>query len=224
MLYYSASFDGQGAIAIQAAKDFARLTGNTMHQVLALVRFGRFDEILEIDNRPGGDIPGGMWDFAQGYAHLRKHEADFAELYLRRVRVVADTSEAKYRGHPAAHILGVLAGILESEIQRDSGDLDGAITTLRATVELEDQMQYDEPEPMPFDSRHWLGAALIEAEQYAEAETVYRAELEDHPRNGWSHFGLIQALSKQGKDTTEVRQQYAESWARADHWIQSSRF
>lgn len=224
MLYYSASFDGQGAIAIQAARDFTRTTGNAMHEALALVRFGRFEEILEIKERPRGDIPGGMWDFSQGYAHLRQQEADFAELYLRRVQTAADTSQAKYRGHPAAHILGVLAGILESEIQRDSGDLEAAISTLQATVNLEDQMQYDEPEPMPFDSRHWLGAALLEMERYEEAEAVYRMELKDHPRNGWSYFGLLQALKKQGKDTTKVQQQFDASWARADHWIRSSRF
>lgn len=224
MLYYSASFDGQGAIAIQAARDFTRSTGNAMHEALALVRFGRFKEIMEIEKRPNGDIPGGMWDFARGYAHLRQQEADFATLYLHRVRTVADTSQAKYRGHPAAHILGVLAGILESEIQREAGDLSGAITTLQATVGLEDQMQYDEPEPMPFDSRHWLGAALLEAERYAEAEATYRAELEDHPRNGWSYFGLLQALKKQGKNTQMVQEQFEESWARADHWIRASRF
>jgi tetratricopeptide (TPR) repeat protein len=224
MLYYSAAYDGQGAIAIQAAKDFTKLTGNNMHQVLALIRFGRFDEILELTDRPEGDIPGGMWDFAQGYAHLRQGEADFASLYLKRVQTTADTSEAKYRGHPAAHILGVLSGILDSEIQRDAGNLTGAIATLETTVDLEDSMQYDEPEPMPFDSRHWLGAALLEAERYAEAEAVYRTELKDHPRNGWSYFGLVKALKMQGKDTTEMQRKMEMSWARADHWIRSSRF
>ena len=224
MLYYAASFDGQGAIAIQAARDFVRMTGNTMHLMLALVRFGRFEEVMEVENRPSGDIPGGMWDFARGYAHLRLGDADFAEVYLKRVRTVADTSQAKYRGHPAAHILGVLAGILESEILRDAGNMDSAIAILKTTVALEDSMEYDEPEPMPFDSRHWLGAALLEAEQYSAAEKVYLAELEDHPRNGWSYFGLLQALEQQKKDTSAVLQQFEEAWARADHWIQASRF
>lgn len=224
MLYYAASYDGQGAIAIQAARDFTRTTGNSMHEALALIRFGRFEEVLEIGKRPEGDISGGMWDFAQGYARLRNGEADFATLYLKRVQTTADTSQAKYRGHPAAHILGVLAGILDSEIQRDNGNLAGAIATLQTTVALEDTMQYDEPEPMPFDSRHWLGAALLEAKRYEDAEATYRTELEDHPRNGWSYFGLLKALEQQGKDTSEIQQKRQESWARADHWIRASRF
>ena len=224
MLYYSASYDGQGAISIQAAKDFTLSTGNAMHQVLALIRFGRFKEVLQITDRPTADIPGGMWDFAQGYAYLRNQESDFASLYLNRVQTTADTSHAKYRGHPAAHILGVLAGILESEIQRDSGNLAGAITTLKATVALEDEMEYDEPEPMPFDSRHWLGAALLEAHRFYEAEQTYLAELADHPRNGWSYFGLLKALKAQGKDATEIQQEFDKSWERADHLIRASRF
>jgi len=224
MLYYSAAYDGQGAIAIQAASDFARMTGNTMHHVMALIRFGRFEEVLEIEKRPSGDISGGMWDFAQGYAHLRNDESDFAQLYLKRVQIIADTSEAIYRGHPAAHILGVLAGILQSEIERDSGNLGGAIRSIKAAVAIEDEMQYDEPEPMPFDSRHWLGATLMEAERYEEAEEVYKTELVDHPKNGWSYFGLIKALEAQEKDASEIQEKFDKSWERADHWIRASRF
>ena len=70
MLLYAASMDGQGAIAMQAGKDYAKLTGDTFYQVLTLVRFGRFDEVLEVTNRPKDDILGGFWDFAQGYAQL----------------------------------------------------------------------------------------------------------------------------------------------------------
>ena len=79
MLLYAASMDGQGAIAMQAGKDYAKLTGDTFYQVLTMVRFGRFDEVLEVKNRPKDDILGGFWDFAQGYAHLKTGDADFAK-------------------------------------------------------------------------------------------------------------------------------------------------
>ena len=72
MLLYAASMDGQGAIAMQAGKDYAKLTGDTFYQVLTLLRFGRFDEVLEVTNRPKDDIPGALWDFAQGYAQLQQ--------------------------------------------------------------------------------------------------------------------------------------------------------
>ena len=59
---------------------------------------------------------------------------------------------------------------------------------------------------------------------YAEAEQVYRAELDDHPHNGWSLFGLKTALNAQGKSSPEVDRDLAASWARADTWLQASRF
>ena len=225
MLLYAASMDGQGAIAIQAARDFTRQTGSNFHELLTLIRFGRFQEIMEVDDRPDRVIPRGVWDFSQGYANLRAGEPDLADLYLKRVQIAADTStEAKYRGHPAKQLLGVLAGILEGEIHRHNDRLEKAIATLEATVALEDEMQYDEPEPLPFAARHWLGAALIEAQRFADAEQAYREELEDHPNNGWSLFGLLKALEAQGKPIEDAKAQFDESWGRADHWIRASRF
>lgn len=224
MLLFAASMDGQGATAVQAGRDYAKLTGNNMYHVLTLLRFGRFDEILEVEARPERDIPRGMWDFAQGYAHLRQGEADFARVYLERVKAMADTSKSRFRFHPAQPLLATVAGILEGEIHRDAGDLDGAIAAFERAVVAEDTLQYDEPEPLPFAARHWLGAALLEAERYAEAAAVYRAALEDHPHNGWSLFGLRQALAALGQEDAAVDADWQESWARADIWLRASRF
>ena len=84
-------------------------------------------------------------------------------------------------------------------------------------------MGYDEPEPLPFAARHWLGAALLEAKRYEDAERVYREELEDHPHNGWSLFGLKQAIAARGASAPDVDADLAASWSRADTWLQSSR-
>jgi tetratricopeptide (TPR) repeat protein len=224
MLLYAASMDGQGAIAIQAGRDYAKLNGNTMYHVLTLVRFGRFDEIPGVTDRPKGDIPGGFWDFAQGYAHLRKGETDFARVYAARVLAAADTSKEMFRVNPAKNLLGTVGGILEGEIKRAAGDLAGAIESFERAVKLEDDLPYDEPEPLPFAARHWLGAALLEARRFADAERVYREEIEDHPHNGWSLLGLKQALAGRGLTSEEVEKDLAASWARSEVWTRSSRF
>ena len=83
MLLYAASYDGQGAIAMRAGKDYTKLTGESFYEVLTLIRFGRFDEVLQVTNRPTPEIQGGLWDFAQGYAHLKQGHADFAASILR---------------------------------------------------------------------------------------------------------------------------------------------
>ncbi len=223
MLLYAASYDGQGAIAMRAAKDYAKLK-DTSYQVLTLLRFGRFDEILEVTHRPENEISGAMWDFAHGYAHLRQAEADFAAVYLARLKKSADTSTAMFRTHTAKTLLGTLAAILEGEIKRAAGDLPGAIRSFERAASLEDAMGYDEPEPLPFAARHWLGAALLEAKRYAEAERVYGEELKDHPHNGWSLLGLQLALAGRGVTSAEVDADLQKSWARSDTWIRTSRF
>jgi len=224
MLLYAASMDGQGAIAMQAGKDYTKLTGETYYQVLTMIRFGRFDEVLEVKNRPTPVILGGFWDFAQGYAELRTGNADFARVYLDRVKKAADTSKDVFREHTARNLLGTVAGILEGEILLAAGDTNGAIAALEHAVAIEDQLGYDEPEPLPFAARHWLGAAFVEAKRFEDAERVYREELADHPHNGWSLLGLQKSLAGRGTSSREVDEDLAKSWSRADTWIRASRF
>jgi hypothetical protein len=46
MLLFSASYDGQGAVAIQGAKDYAKLVDDReFYRALTKFRFGRMDEI-----------------------------------------------------------------------------------------------------------------------------------------------------------------------------------
>ena len=136
MLLYAASMDGQGAIAMQAGKDYAKLTGDSYYQVLTLLRFGRFDEILAVTNRPKSEITAALWDFAQGYAQLRQGSADFAPVYLARVQKTADTSTAMLRVHTAKNLLGIVAAILDGEIRRGNGDLNGAIAAFERGAAL----------------------------------------------------------------------------------------
>jgi tetratricopeptide (TPR) repeat protein len=219
MLLYAAAYDGQGAVSMRAGKDYGKLTGNSFYEVLTLIRFGRFDEVLLVTSRPKGDVEGALWDFAQGYAHLKQGQTDFAQLYLERVRKTAATSKASFRVSPAKDLLSVVAGILDGEMKRMAGDVDGGIAAFTQAAEIQEALIYDEPEPLPFSARHWLGAALIDAKKFSEAETVYRAELQHHPHNGWSLLGLQQALNGQGKTEAAVDADLAASWSRSDTWI-----
>ena len=179
---------------------------------------------MEITKRPEREIPAAAFDFSQGYAKLKLGDADFAKAYLAKVKKVADTSKGEFRTHSAARLVGVLAGILDGEITRMAGDVPGAIVKFEAAVKLDDEMDYDEPEPLPFPARHWLGAALLEAKRYAEAEKVYRDDIAQHPHNGWALLGLQQALKAQGKSDPAVDADLAKSWVRSDTWIKASRF
>jgi len=91
MLLFAASMDGQGAVAMQAARDYGKIVpGGAFYEAMTMLRFGRFDEILELDDPPAGGIQRGFWDFARGYAYLRNDEPERASVYLERVRRAAE--------------------------------------------------------------------------------------------------------------------------------------
>ncbi len=223
MLVFAASMDGQGAIAMQAARDYDKTVGDHVYPILAFIRFGRFDEVLEI-SKPTDEIGAAVWEFGQGYARLRKGEKDLARTHLKHLLVAAATSKGMFRFNSADHVLAALGGILEGEIYRSNGDLDSAVASFRRGVANEDAMIYDEPEALPFSVRHWLGATLVERKSFADAESVYRDELKKHPHNGWSLLGLQMSLEGQGRPDMEVAKDLETSWARSDTWIRASRF
>ncbi len=229
MLLFAASMDGQGAVAAQAAREYDKVVdGGQFYRALVLVRFGRWDEVLELTQPPTPPTFKGLWIFSRGYAHLKMGQADSAATYLDMLRLEIDNMPegANFRGHPGENLLGVVAGMLEGEMLAMDGRRARAIEVLETAVELEDGLRYDEPEPLNFSARHWLGAILLEDGKGAEAERVYRAALDDHPNNGWSLFGLEQSLRAQGKSAAadQVHRDFLRAWDRADVWLRSSRF
>ncbi len=230
MLFFAGSMAGQGGVSLRAAKAYAdQVPDGVFYEALVLLRFGWFEEILELEETPEQPIQRGLFEFARGYAHLRTGEADIARVLLDRVKEAARTTpedELIRNRHTAEQLLGVAAGILEGEILREEGRLDEAIASFEQAVEIHEGLSYDEPEPLNFGAHHWLGAALLEAGRPEDAEAAYRASLEMHPHNGWSIFGLELALRAQGRDAEagETREWFEDSWSETDTLIRSSRF
>jgi hypothetical protein len=104
--------------------------------------------------------------------------------------------------------------------------LSGAIRSFQSAVVLEDGLPYTEPPTWYYPMRHSLGKALVASRRFAEAEAVYRQDLERFPENGWSLYGLWQALQGQGRtrDAAEVLKRFNRAWARADVKLTASRF
>jgi tetratricopeptide (TPR) repeat protein len=141
-----------------------------------------------------------------------------------KVLKLAATTESTFRFHDGGQLVGVIGHILDGEIKLSQGNFDAAIVAFKKAVELEDALDYDEPEPLPFAARHWLGAAQLEAGRADAAEQTYRDELADHPKNGWSLYGLKAAITAQGRQDAAVEREFRESRERSDTWITASRF
>lgn len=229
MLLFAASVDGQGAVAAQAARDFARLVpGGQFYQGLVAVRFGRFADALELTVAPKQPMFRGLWAFARGYAQLRTGQPDSARSYLALVDSLRDAlpDSAGFRGHSPRQLLGLTGEILRGELLRAEGRVDEGLAALERAVEVDDALRYDEPEPFPFSARDWLGAALLEAGRAGDAERVYREALARRPNNGWDLLGLSQALEAETKtaDAAKASAEFEAAWVRADTWIRGSRF
>tara|TARA_Y100001954_G_C15802127_1_gene600678 strand:- start:1043 stop:2767 length:1725 start_codon:yes stop_codon:yes gene_type:complete len=226
MLLYGAAYDGQGAVAIQAGKDYREITDMAPYETLTQIRFGRFEDVLDNENVPDDPFSNALYKFAKGYASLKMGDEKMAremEDYLFE-SAQGDLGSEYFRGDYKSTLVTVVAFILQGEIRIAKGDLSGAIQSFENAVEAEDTLGFSEPGPLPFAARHWLGAALIESSDFKEAEMVYRLELEKHPHNGWSLFGLKQALAGQDINDETVNADFEDSWARSNLYITSSRF
>jgi len=224
MLYYAASMGGESASAIQAAKDLAKLNNNTAMWAMALVRFGRFDEALELDQAPNGDVNSAMYDFSQGYAALKTGDRDRAVETKEQLEELTETTTARFRFHDGKDIIGALAGILEGEIAWEDGNIEAAAAAFRKATEFYDSLNYDEPEPLPFSPRHWLGAAYMELGAYDNAEAEFRQDLREHPHNIWGLWGVQQALKAKGESDAVINLDLYEAMDYADIWLPSTKF
>jgi non-heme chloroperoxidase len=121
--------------------------------------------------------------------------------------------------------LQIASRIVAGELSGRRGNWADAIRALEEAVASEDAIPYNEPPVWHHPPRQVLGALLLESGRAADAEGVYRADLERFRENGWSLFGLMKSLQAQGRldEAASVRQRFERAWARADVTLTSSR-
>ena len=126
--------------------------------------------------------------------------------------------------NPARSILAVVTPMLEGELLLSEGRHEAGLAQLRAAVKAEDALRYDEPPGWLIPVRHSLGASLLQAGRFTEAERVYREDLARLPENGWALWGLAQSLRLQGKEAEAVAAdgRFQKVWSKADVQIKSS--
>ena len=236
---YAATVQGNYRTAIDAALAAKAkvLTYHNVHRYQKSIAapwliykiFGKWDKL--IGQTPSHtDMPylDGIWAYAQGSAMLATGDLVGARKQLEKLQTIANAPDAdEYRAGPTpvSSIIKLAAFGLDGEIKQKEGHLDAAITAFEKAVALEDLNNYTEPPDWAQPMRNYLGAALMEAGQYAEAEAVYRRDLKWNHKNGWSMFGLHKALRAQGKSSEAVvaKQQFEIAWQYADIELSQSR-
>jgi tetratricopeptide (TPR) repeat protein len=193
-----------------------------------LVRFGRWNEILH--ERAFPDLFGAanaVRFYARGVAYTALGKLDEAQHELDGLDALCAAMDERTIGNnPAKVVLQIPQKVLRGELEFARGHQDTGLDLVRQAMAVEDALVYDEPPDWMMPVRHTLGALLITAKHFEEAEKVYRQDLQRFPENGWSLFGLAQALEGRGQGTeaADVRARFSAAWKRADVQLRSSCF
>jgi tetratricopeptide (TPR) repeat protein len=227
---YGAMFLGQSRVALQTAEQLAaaipepllRVDQPAMADLLegfvpmrqhVLIRFGRWQEIIDTPLPADPEVycvTTATILYSQAVALAAVGEVERAEKTRAQFRVAASRvpESRTLFNNTCTDVLRIAAAMLDGEIDDRNGKHERAFGHLRAAVELDDGLPYDEPWGWMQPTRHAYGALLLEQGRVAEAEAVYRADLGldgtlpracQHPGNLWSLHGYHECQVRLGK-------------------------
>ena len=241
-LSWASMMEGRSEEAIRAARemiagvppDFVRelaffADGYMTVEMEALMRFGRWEEILALPEPPEYlPITATIRHSTRGVALAATGRVAEAKTEQLAFETAAGrlTEEMVVGNNPAMTVIDIARHLLDGEILAQEGKTDAAVKALTRAVELEDGLRYNESPDWMQPVRHALGAVLVRAGRFAEAEQVYREDLKRYRENGWALHGLARCLRERGatEEAAAVEARFTKAWSRADVTIKTSCF
>jgi tetratricopeptide (TPR) repeat protein len=188
-----------------------------------------WDTLLSLSPPPKDLVyPNAIWHYAKGMAYLGKNEVAHARDELNNLTsLAADTTLRQltvWDINTTADLAQIALKVLVACIAAKQNDYEQSITLLNQAVAIEDDLSYNEPPDWFFSVRHYLGAVLLKAGKYNEAEKVYQKDLQTWKKNGWALIGLYNSLmlQRKDKDAQTCKSTFDEAWKYADIKIASS--
>ena len=181
----------------------AYLESYSATDIHVMARYGRWKEILEIEMpvdknlmlyRTASVFYGRAlsWAMSGNFVEAKKEADRFDNLRKNH----PEASERILHNNSVAALLAVDAMMIRGEIAYREGKHAEGLSLLRKAVDLQDNLNFDEPWGKMQPIRHALGGLLLEQGQIIEAEVVFRKDLVFHPRNPWALVGLIRCLQQ----------------------------
>ena len=240
-LWSASSLLGNSKIAIDAAKKTAeKVPAGEMKELhflqnfastplLAYTRFGKWNDILTYP-KPNDNLKHLklIWHYARGIAFIRKNNFKEAKEELEAINEMIKDPEMETiiaTGFDSGTTIAKLAfEVVSGELAGLEGNYNLAIEHLRKAVILEDGLIYNEPAAWHIPTRQNLGAILMKAQKYEEAEKIYNEDLQALRQNGWSLTGLYKSLIAQGKmaEAKKIKNEFDKAWSDADIIIDTS--
>jgi tetratricopeptide (TPR) repeat protein len=227
LLVFAASMAGASATAIEAARRLGKAAIDDGHAAAAvyttLVTFGRWNDLL------AEPLPSRARPWATAVAYYARGAAFAARGRWAEAGAALDTVDAAgaaFPDGPAGATLRVAAHALRGEIALRRNRASVAVREWRAAAELSGDARVPAVARWYYPFQHSLGKAWLAAGRPEEAERAYRDDLARFPENGWSLFGLAQALEGRGQSAAAaaVRERFARAWRDADVALTASRF
>jgi len=216
------------------------LEGFLSMRVHALIRFGRWSEILELpipEDQVLYCTTMAMTHYAKGVALSalnRIAEAEEQRSLFRTTMGKVPISRTLFN-NTCKDILAVGSAMLDGELEYRRGDTDLAFSSFLKAIEFGDNLPYDEPWGWMQPPRHAYGALLLEQGRIEDAAAVYAADLGydntlpralQHLNNVWALHGYHECLVRQDRHSEAriVKKQLGLTAATADIAVTSSCF
>ncbi len=199
-------------------KAMPMLEGFLPTPIVVLFAFERWNDILKL---PAPDqsleSTSAVWHSLRGIAFANMGKTSEAEQEQKEFRdLVAKIPPAKMYDqlNNVGAVFKIHEHLLVAEIARSQHDEKAAIDSLKQAIAAEDALNYSEPPPWYPPVRPTLGRLLLATNRAAEAEKVFREDLDRNPRDARALAGLRDCLNAQGRkyEADQIDQQFHAAW------------
>lgn len=238
----TAALEGRGARSIEASFKMAEIIDRnylekpgfetTQHYITipynVLVKFAQWEKILALPE-PELIYPKAISHYARGMAFTNTGQLNRALRELSLLIELKDHEEVEkihiFEVNFGKAVTNIAVHVLAGEIARVQGSYADAIVSFRKAIELEDQLNYNEPPDWFFSVRHLLGDVYLVQGQFEDAEKIFREDLFNFPKNGFALNGLYHSLLGQDRpiDAEKVQGEFEKAWQYADTELKYAR-
>jgi len=208
-------------LADPIADQMAMIEPFAAQELAVLVRFGQWAPILEMKTPPPTrTVQTSLYYYARGAAFAGSGKVVEAEAALKSLKAAAariPRDAMVGAANTAVDVIFVAVNDLTARVAEAKGNVPAAIKAFTEAVAAEDHLGYNEPPDWLMPERERLGALLNKAGKFAEAETVFRADLQKNVGNPRALYGLYRSLVRQKKYAAEeTKAAFDKAWASAD--------
>jgi tetratricopeptide (TPR) repeat protein len=199
-------------------KAMPMLEGFLPTPIVVLFAFERWNDLLKLPAPdPAFVTTNAVWHSLRGLAFANTGKTAEAEQEQKQFRdlVAKIPAETMYdQLNNVGAVFKIHEHLLAAEIARSRHDDKAAIDSLKQAVAAEDALNYSEPPPWYPPVRPTLGRVLLENKDFAEADKIFRADLEKAPRDARALAGLRDCFNAQGRkyEADQIDQQFHAAW------------